>query len=147
METANIKNSNPNLLSRINTTSASRNAGGSNPDIKKELLSKIDKISNCAITIQIPAKEVVSILEAVYRKGQEDSERKLLAKIAEKEAEEYITKEEAMALLGKSDNTLWKWNKKGYLTWIKRGGTIMYSRVDVQRILTGKTDDGKEDNN
>ena len=107
-------------------------------EIENIIQNRLLQLGSSGISVQIAGPEAVSILEAIYQKGRDDSERDLRESIARQQAEEFITKAEAMELLGKSENTLWKWNKKGYLTWVKRGGTIMYSRASVQEILNGK---------
>lgn len=106
-------------------------------EIQNIIQNRILQLGNPGISVQIAGPEAVSILEAIYQKGRDDSEREIRAAIAKQEAEEFITKAEAMELLGKSENTLWKWNRKGYLTWVKRGGTIMYARSSVLEILNG----------
>lgn len=107
-------------------------------EIQNIFQNRLLQLGSSGISVQIAGPEAVSILEAIYQKGRDDSEREIRAEIAKHEAEEFITKAEAMELLGKSENTLWKWNKKGYLKWVKRGGTIMYSRLSVLEILNGK---------
>ena len=110
--------------------------------MKEEYISIIQnrllKAGNPDISIQITGAEVFSILEAVYRKGREDSEREIREAIVKREAEEYITKAEAMQILGKSETTLWKWNRVGYLPCVKHGGTVMYKRSDVMDIRDGQ---------
>ena len=107
-------------------------------EIQNIFRSQILQVGNSGITVQIEGPDAVSILEAIYQKGREDSEREVRAEIAKQEAEEFITKAEAMELLGKSENTLWKWNKTGFLEYCKRGGTIMYRRDSVLEVLNGK---------
>lgn len=107
-------------------------------DIKTMIQNQFLRVGNSGISVQISGPEALSILEAIYQRGRDDSEHELRENMAKEQAEEYITKAEAMRILGKSENTLWKWNKKGYLTWIKRGGTIMYSRQHVLNIINGR---------
>lgn len=107
-------------------------------EIQNLIENQLRKLGSSGIMIQIAGPEVISILEAFYQKGRDDSERDLRESIAQQQAEEYITKAEAMKLLGKSETTLWKWNRKGYLKCVKRGGTIMYSRASVLEIINGK---------
>lgn len=73
-------------------------------------------------------------LEVVYARAKEA----VLAEIrtpAPGECEMMITKGEAMSLLGKSANTLWKWSRRGYLVPTKVGGRVMYKTSDINRIL------------
>ena len=107
-------------------------------EYKNIIQDRLLRVGSSGISVQIAGPEAVSILEAIYQRGRDDSEREIRAAIAKQEAEEYITKAEAMQLLGKSETTLWKWDKKGYLTCVKHGGTVMYKRSDVFEILNGQ---------
>ena len=55
-----------------------------------------------------------------------------------KPKETYLTVDEAASRLGVSCSTLWRWNKEGYLTKIKRGKKITYRFSDVERIINGE---------
>lgn len=103
----------------------------------EELVEHLLALGDAGLSVQIAGADVVSILQAVYQKGREDAARELREAQEAREAEKYISKSEAMALLGKSSATLWKWNKKGYLKWVKRGGTVTYKKRDVMEILQG----------
>lgn len=106
-------------------------------EIQNIFQNRLLQLGSSGISVQIAGPEAVSILEAIYQKGRDDSEREIRAEIAKQEAEEYITKAEAMELLGKSENTLWKWNRSGFLPYTKRGGSIFYRRDLVVSILSG----------
>lgn len=54
---------------------------------------------------------------------------------ATQETAQMITKQEAMRMLGKSANTLWKWARRCYLKPVKVGGRVMYRLADIDRIL------------
>lgn len=100
------------------------------------LLEQLSKLDGCnGISFQINGAEAISLLEAVYKKGWEDAERQMRESIEKQQADEFITKAEAIKILGKSENTLWKWNRSNYLKAYKRGGTIMYKRNEVMAIL------------
>ncbi len=103
----------------------------------EELVEHLLALGDAGLCVQISGTDVESILQAVYQKGREDAARELREAQEAREAEKYISKSEAMALLGKSSATLWKWNKKGYLKWVKRGGTVTYKKRDVMEILQG----------
>lgn len=54
------------------------------------------------------------------------------------EGEKYLTKEEVCAALSVSPNTLWRWNKTGYLCHVKVGRTPMYKQSDINKLREGK---------
>lgn len=109
-----------------------------NDEIQNLIENQFLKLGKPGISFQIEGQEAVSILEAIYQKGRDDSEREIRAAISKQEAEEFISKAEAMKILGKSECTLWKWNKAGLLVYVKRGGRIWYPKKNVLDILTGQ---------
>ena len=88
-------------------------------------------------SITIEGSDVIEILDIIYSKAREDASRELSQKQAQEES--YISKAEVMSLLRKSENTLWKWGKRGYLVPVKHGGSVMYRRSEVMAILNGRT--------
>lgn len=52
--------------------------------------------------------------------------------------EKYLTKEEVCEALKVSSNTLWRWNKNGYLCHVKVGRTPMYKQSDINKLREGK---------
>ena len=109
-----------------------------NKEIHNLIENQLFQLGKPGISFQIDGPEAVSILEAIYQKGRDDSERELRASIVQQQAEEFISKAEAMKLLGKSETTLWKYNRVGLLKYAKRGGRIWYRKQDVLDILYGK---------
>lgn len=53
---------------------------------------------------------------------------------AEKQPEEYLTPQEVADLLGVTTNTLWRWNKSGYLTHVKLGRKPYYKKSDIVKM-------------
>lgn len=109
-------------------------------EINQMIQERILQIGASGVSVHIDGTDAVSIMEAIYEKGRKDSEREIRESIAKRESEEFLTKAETMALLNKSENTLWKWNKKGYLRWVKHGGTIVYKKSSVLAIMNGTLD-------
>lgn len=52
--------------------------------------------------------------------------------------EKYLTISETCELLNVSSNTLWRWNRDGYLNSIKIGRTPMYRLSDINNLRKGK---------
>jgi len=86
----------------------------------------------------LTGEEAFALCRKFYEQGAADKEAEIRSRIEQKEAEEYITKAEAMRLLHKSENCLWKWDKKGYLKAVKQGGSVMYRKSDVMKVLDGR---------
>lgn len=55
---------------------------------------------------------------------------------AEKD-EQYLTPDETAAKLGVSKNSLWRWNKIGYLRHVKVGRKSLYLLSEVEKLLRG----------
>lgn len=83
------------------------------------------------------AESFQKALDVVYTRAKEAALAEIRTR-AEEDNEMMITKEEAMSLLGKSANTLWKWSRRGYLIPIKVGGRVMYKRSTINRILSNE---------
>lgn len=76
-------------------------------------------------------------LEMVYFRAKEAAVAGISMQIPRKE-DTLLSKNEAMAILGKSANTLWKWERRGYLVPLRVGGRVMYKEHDLHRILGKK---------
>lgn len=63
-----------------------------NDEIQNLIENQFLKLGKPGISFQIEGQEAVSILEAIYQKGRDDSERELRASIAQQQAEEFIPK-------------------------------------------------------
>lgn len=49
-------------------------------------------------------------------------------------SEDMITKKDVMDGFGVTHTTLWKWEKKGYLTPVRVGKKVYYKRADLERL-------------
>jgi len=106
--------------------------------IESFLKEQLGNMNTGSLSVQISGTDAVSILESIYEKGRADSEREIRSSLEREQSDTIITKAEAMKLLHKSENCLWKWNKSGLLTAIKQGGSVMYRLSDVMAIVRGK---------
>lgn len=59
-----------------------------------------------------------------------------ISKMKEQTSERYLTPDETAAMLGVSKNTLWRWNKEGYLCPIKVGRKSLYPHSVVEQLLS-----------
>ena len=53
------------------------------------------------------------------------------------EEEQYLSKSEVAKLLNVSENTLWRWNRDGYLQSVKIGRNPFYKQSDIDRLRKG----------
>jgi len=53
------------------------------------------------------------------------------------EQEVYLTPKETAEKIGVTENTLWRWNKNGYLMPFKIGSKSRYRLSDIERVMTG----------
>ena len=83
-----------------------------------------------------PVSVVVSIADLKEFARELIAEARELGK-AEKQPEEYLTPQEVADLLGVTTNTLWRWNKSGYLTHVKLGRKPYYKKSDIVKIKEG----------
>lgn len=56
---------------------------------------------------------------------------------AERVAETFLTPKEVAQKLGVSTNTLWRWNKSGYLCHVKCGRKSFYKKSDIDKLISG----------
>lgn len=56
-------------------------------------------------------------------------------RIRAEQATELISSEDAVALLGVTKASLWRWRKRGYIEAVNVGGRIKYRRADCLKIM------------
>lgn len=69
-----------------------------------------------------------------------ESKRELEQEIADSKAETYVSRAQAMQILGKGSTTLWRWKKLGYLVPVTVGAIDRYRMSDIRRIMEGGGD-------
>ncbi len=94
----------------------------------KELLANGDNPNICiAVGINDLKEFGLSLIEEGRKMGK-----------AERVAETYLTPKEVAKKLGVSTNTLWRWNKSGYLCHVKCGRKSFYKKSDVESLMQGR---------
>ena len=63
----------------------------------------------------------------------------------EQQPESYMTPDEVASVFDVTKNTLWRWDKIGYLKPVRCGRRLHYKRSDVTRLLDGYTCPGEEE--
>ena len=66
-----------------------------------------------------------------------ETKRELEQDIADSKAESYVSRVQAMQILGKGSTTLWRWKKLGYLVPVTVGAIDRYRMSDIRRIMEG----------
>lgn len=66
-----------------------------------------------------------------------EAKRELEQEIADSKAETYVSRAQAMQILGKGSTTLWRWKKLGYLVPVTVGAIDRYRMSDIRRIMEG----------
>ncbi len=66
-----------------------------------------------------------------------EAKRELEQEIADSKAETYVSRAQAMQILGKGSTTLWRWKKLGYLVPVTVGAIHRYRMSDIRRIMEG----------
>ena len=95
----------------------------------KELLANSDNPNICiAVGINDLKEFGLSLIEEGRKMGK-----------AERVAETYLTPKEVAMKLGVSTNTLWRWNKSGYLCHVKCGRKSFYKKSDVEALMQGSS--------
>lgn len=90
----------------------------------KELMNSS---ANVSVMVSLPdLREFVSEMVAEAAASKQEKE------------ETYLTKSEVANLLGVSENTLWRWDRDGYLHSVKVGRTPMYKQSDINKLREGK---------
>lgn len=93
----------------------------------KELLANSDNPNIC---IAVGVKELKEFGLSLIEEGRKMGK-------AEKVAETYLTPKEVAKKLGVSTNTLWRWNKSGYLCHVKCGRKSFYKKSDIDKLISG----------
>ena len=81
--------------------------------------------SNVSVTMNL-----ADLKEAFSLWNEEAKQR-----IPSQETENYLTLEETASMLGCSLNTLWRWDRIGYLKRRKVGQKVFYRKSDVVKLL------------
>ena len=70
-------------------------------------------------------------------------EETLAAKNQDSEPETYMTPDEVANTIGVSKNTLWRWERTGYLVPVKIGRKSLYKRSKVDSLLSDQPQQNK----
>lgn len=93
----------------------------------KEMLANGDNPNIC---IAVGVKELKEFGLSLIEEGRKMGK-------AEKVVETYLTPDEVAKMLGVSTNTLWRWNKSGYLCHVKCGRKSFYKKSDIDKLISG----------
>ena len=83
------------------------------------------------LTLSIKAGELVEAIDYCINKTR----RELEQSITDSNIETYPSPDQVSKILNVDKSTLWRWNKRNYLSPIKIGGKRRYRMSDVKKIL------------
>ena len=87
--------------------------------------------ANVAVTVTpLDLKEFALFLISQVKSNESENSR----------TDIYLTPDEVATMIGVSKNTLWRWEKDGYLTPFKIGRKIRYKQSDVTTLIIGKVE-------
>ena len=93
-----------------------------------------------ALAKECPGLQVSISLGELVEAGRmlvAQAKRELEQDIADSKAETYVSRAQAMQILGKGSTTLWRWKKLGYLVPVAVGANDRYRMSDIRRIMEG----------
>lgn len=93
-----------------------------------------------ALAKECPGLQVSITLGELVEAGRmlvAQAKRELEQDLADSKAESYVSRAQAMQILGKGSTTLWRWKKLGYLVPVTVGAIDRYRMSDIRRIMEG----------
>ena len=92
------------------------------------------------LTVSIRLRDLLEANEELVRKVRAEAEREQ-ARRDRQAGDHLIQREEARLMLGGPDpSTLWRWERRGYLTPVRIGVKVFYRRSDIDGIIKAKTE-------
>ena len=92
------------------------------------------------LTVSIRLRDLREANEELVRKVRAEAEREQ-ARRDRQAGDHLIQREEARLMLGGPDpSTLWRWERRGYLTPVRIGVKGFYRRSDIDGIIKAKTE-------
>ena len=82
------------------------------------------------ITVAVTPADLQDFAQAIIERTFSE-----ISKMKEQTSERYLTPDETAAMLCVSKNTLWRWNKEGYLCPVKVGRKSLYPHSVVEQLL------------
>ncbi len=90
-------------------------------------------LSNTAI-YQVSGADLINFANHIVEQTRKDAEATFKAQ----QIEQYLSPEQVTGMLSVDLSTLWRWNKRGYLTHSKVGKFNRYKLSDVKRLIDGE---------
>lgn len=90
-------------------------------------------VSECPVSITVSVAQLKEFFLEVW----EEKEKAVEAAMKAAEQERYLEPNEASEMLGVTANTLWRWNRDGYLKPIKVGRKNRYKLSEVKSLMEG----------
>jgi len=84
------------------------------------------------VTITLTSEQLIEVIDYVVEKTRIELENE----IRNKNTEIYLTSKEVCDFLNIDNTTLWRWDKRGYLTPIYIGGKKRYPKSEIEKRFT-----------
>lgn len=88
--------------------------------------------SGVNVNVTLTPTELVEVIDYVVKKVKLEMEKE----IRSKNTETYMTPKEVCEFLSIDNSTLWRWEKRGYLTALYIGGKKRYPRSMIEKRFT-----------
>ena len=88
--------------------------------------------SGLNVNITLSPTELVEVIDYVVKKVKLEMKEE----IRSKHTETYMTSSEVCDFLSIDNSTLWRWEKRGYLTPLYIGGKKRYPRTEIEKRFT-----------
>lgn len=82
---------------------------------------------------QVSGADLENFANHIMEQSRKDAE----AAIKSQQIEQYLSPEQVVDMLSVDLSTLWRWNKRGYLTHSKVGRFNRYKLSDVKQLIEG----------
>jgi len=88
--------------------------------------------SGVGINVTLTPEQLIEVIDYVVQKTKNEFEQELI----KKNVETYMNSKELCKFLDIDDTTLWRWEKRSYITPIYVGGKKRYKRSEIEKRFT-----------
>ena len=85
------------------------------------------------VTLAVSLNDLKQFFDCVLEEAKQELEQTVI----NGRAEAYLSPDKVCEMLDVDRSTLWRWNKRGYLSTIEVGGKRRYKLSDIKKILNG----------
>ncbi|MFR9550685.1 MAG: helix-turn-helix domain-containing protein [Rikenellaceae bacterium] len=104
------------------------------PSVERLNISNVFIMLQQTAIYQVSGADLMNFANHIMEQSRKDVEATLKAQ----QIEQYLSPEQVSEMLSVDLSTLWRWNKRGYLTHSKVGAHNRYKLSDVKKLLEGE---------